>query len=215
MKKYRYNYKIKLIEIYCNSVGGDAGKELEIYGNLYFQAGSSKVTLWNVNSKNHVDVREGSFYYINKAYYDISNLTDTKVIFGGHLYEADSSSKDDDMGEGQTYADLVNDVGVVKSLSFSEGNQKVTVSFVIESCTKELFPRGGSECLYEPSKWKDDTFKMTFNSYAYALLKFNCKQLDTSHYEGQISNHIKNGKYNVIGIDKISQAGLIKLESSM
>ena len=93
--------QITLNSIAVDSAGGDAGSDLELYGQIWVE-GTGAVTMFSKDSGNWVRVHEGQQYGggapIATAVIDVSPSAGNVIKLHAHLIDEDDFSSDDDMG---------------------------------------------------------------------------------------------------------------------
>ena len=97
----RVSQKVRVIlqSIAVDSAGGDSGSDLELYGDIWVE-GASTQNLFHKDSGNYVQIHEGSQFGqpIAEAIIDVSPTAGSTLKLHGHLYDQDTFSPDDDMG---------------------------------------------------------------------------------------------------------------------
>lgn len=94
--------QITLNSIAVDNAGGDAGDDLEIYGQIWAE-GTASVTMFNKNSDNYVQVHEGQMFGggqpIATAIVDVVPSAGNVIKLHAHLTDADGFlNGDDDLG---------------------------------------------------------------------------------------------------------------------
>jgi thiol-activated cytolysin len=94
--------KVTLNSIAVDSAGGDAGSDLELYGQITAQ-GTSLQTLFNKDSSHYVQIHEGSVFGggtpIAETVIDVSPKAGQAIKLHAKLTDQDDLSSDDDIGD--------------------------------------------------------------------------------------------------------------------
>jgi thiol-activated cytolysin len=94
----RVSQKVRVVlnSIFVDSAGGDAGSDLELYGNITAQ-GSNALALYTKDSNNYATIREGSMFGqpIGEGILDVVPQAGQKLTFKANLKDEDDFSPDD------------------------------------------------------------------------------------------------------------------------
>jgi len=90
---------VTLSSIAVDDAGGDSGDDLELYGDIWAE-GVDTQNLFHKDSGNYVQIHQGSQFGqpIAQAVIDVSPQAGQSIKLHAHLYDQDTFSPDDDMG---------------------------------------------------------------------------------------------------------------------
>ena len=90
---------VTLSSIAVDDAGGDSGDDLELYGDIWAE-GVDTQNLFHKDSGNYVQIHQGSQFGqpISQAVINVSPQAGQSIKLHAHLYDQDTFSPDDDMG---------------------------------------------------------------------------------------------------------------------
>lgn len=90
---------VTLSSIAVDDAGGDSGDDLELYGDIWAE-GVDTQNLFHKDSSNYVQIHQGSQFGqpIAQAVIDVSPQAGQSISLHAHLFDQDTFSPDDDMG---------------------------------------------------------------------------------------------------------------------
>ncbi|MBX3158147.1 MAG: thiol-activated cytolysin family protein [Deltaproteobacteria bacterium] len=98
----RVSQRVRVIlqSIAVDDAGGDAGDDLELYGDITVRGASGPVSLFHKNSNNYVTIRQGNQFGpgISEAIVDVVPANGNAIVMSAHLYDYDPLSPNDDIG---------------------------------------------------------------------------------------------------------------------
>jgi len=94
----RVSQKVRVVlnSINVDSAGGDAGDDLELYGNIVAE-GTAGQNMFSKNSDNYAVIREGSMFGqpISESILDVVPQNGQKLVFRANMKDQDDFSADD------------------------------------------------------------------------------------------------------------------------
>jgi hypothetical protein len=94
----RVSQKVRVVlnSIYVDDAGGDAGSDLELYGNITAQ-GADTIVLFNKGSSNYAVIREGTMFGqpVAEGILNVVPQAGQKITFRANLKDEDDFSPDD------------------------------------------------------------------------------------------------------------------------
>jgi thiol-activated cytolysin len=91
--------RVTLQSIAVDDAGGDSGDDLELYGDIWAE-GVSSTAMFHKDSSNYVQIHQGSQFGqpIAEAVIDVVPQAGQSIKLHAHLFDQDTFSPDDDMG---------------------------------------------------------------------------------------------------------------------